>query len=91
MPDPIGGLKAFQEKVVYTEIARVARIEGKVIIEAWIVKEGNVVDAQIVMDIGRGLGESVLNAVLSTKFVPGKQRGVPVKVKVMIPVRFALR
>lgn len=91
MPEPIGGLKTLQKKVVYTEIARIARIEGKVIIEAWIDKEGNVVDARIIRDIGGGLGESALNAVLSTKFIPGKQRGIPVKVKVMIPVRFALR
>jgi len=91
MSEPIGGLKALQEKVIYTEIARIARIEGKVIVEAWIDKEGNVVDARIMRDIGGGLGESALNAVLLTKFIPAKQRGIPVKVKVMIPVRFTLR
>ena len=91
MPEPIGGLKDLQKRVVYTEIARLAGIEGQVLIEAWIDKEGNVVDARIERDIGGGLGESALNAVLSTKFIPGKQRGIPVKVKVMIPIRFALR
>jgi protein TonB len=91
MPEPIGGLKALQEKVVYPEIAKLAMIEGRVIIEAWIDKEGNVVEARILRDIGGGLGDSALNAVLSTKFIPGKQRGIPVKVKVTIPIIFALR
>ena len=91
MPEPIGGIKAIQEKVVYTEIAVLAGIEGTVTIEAVINKEGNVIDAKIVRDIGGGLGESALKAVSATKFSPGKQRGKPVKVKVMIPIKFVLK
>ena len=90
MPEPIGGIKAIQKKVYYNEIAIRTRIEGTVVIEAVIDKEGNVIDAKIVRDIGGGLGESALKAVLATKFSPGKQRGKPVKVKVNIPVKFVL-
>ena len=93
MPKPIGGIKSIQEKVVYTEIAVLAQIQGTVTIEAVIDKEGNVIDAKIVRDIGGGgaLGESALNAVLTTKFNPGKQRGKPVKVRVTIPIKFVLK
>jgi protein TonB len=91
MPEPIGGIKAIQEKVVYTEIAVLAGIEGTVLIEAVIDKEGNVIDAKIVRDIGGGLDESALKAVRATKFNPGKQRGKPVKVKVTIPIKFVLK
>ncbi len=91
MPQPIGGIKAIQEKVHYTEIARLAGIEGTVVIEAVIDKEGNVIDAKIIRDIGGGLGESAINAVRTTKFTPGKQRGKPVKVKITIPIKFVLR
>ena len=90
MPQPIGGIKAIQKKVYYTEIAVRTGMEGTVVIEAVIDKEGNVIDARIERDIGGGLGESALKAVLTTKFSPGKQRGKPVKVKVMIPVKFVL-
>ena len=90
MPAPIGGINAIQKKVHYNEIAIRTRIEGTVVIEAVIDKEGNVIDAKIVRDIGGGLGESALKAVLITKFSPGKQRGKPVKVKVNIPVKFVL-
>jgi protein TonB len=90
-PLPIGGLKSIQEKVHYTEIARRAGIEGTVIIEAFIDKSGNVVDAKVKIKIGGGLDEEALNAVKLTNFIPGKQRGMPVNVKMTIPVKFVLR
>lgn len=91
LPQPVGGIKALQEKVHYTEIARRAGIEGTVFVEAKIDKNGNVVDAFVKKGIGGGLNESALNAVLQTKFHPGKQRGKPVNVKIVIPIRFVLK
>jgi len=91
MPEPIGGLKAIQDKVVYTEIAQRSGIEGTVYIEAKIDRDGNVVDAVIKKGVGGGLDESALRAVKLTKFYPGKQRGIPVKVKMVIPIKFVLR
>jgi len=91
MPSPIGGLKALQEKVHYTEIARRAGIEGTVYIQAKISKNGDVVDATVIKGLGAGLDEEALNAVKLTKFIPGKQRGRPVNVKMTIPVKFVLK
>jgi len=91
MPAPVGGLKAIQEKVNYTEIARRAGVEGTVYIQAKINKNGDVVDAIVVKGLGAGLDEEALNAVLATKFIPGKQRGKPVNVKMVIPIKFVLK
>lgn len=91
MPAPIGGLKSIQEKVHYTEIARRAGVEGTVFIEAKIDKNGNVVDAFVKKGLGAGLDTEALNAVLSTKFNPGKQRGKAVNVKMVIPIKFILK
>ncbi len=91
LPVPVGGLKVLQEKVHYTEIARRAGVEGTVYIEARIDKKGNVVDAIVKKGLGAGLNEEALNAVLSTKFRPGKQRGKPVNVKMVIPLKFVLK
>jgi len=91
MPEPIGGLKAIREKVVYTEIAKRMGLEGKVIIEAWVDEHGNVKDAIVVRDIGGGLGDAAVNAILATKFFPGKQGSTPVKIKMKIPIVFKLR
>lgn len=91
LPSPVGGLKSLQEKVHYTEIARRAGVEGTVFIEARIDKNGNVVDAFVKKGLGAGLDTESLNAVLSTKFNPGKQRGKAVNVKMVIPIKFVLK
>ena len=91
MPEPIGGISAIQKKAYYTEIAKLAGIEGKVIVEAMIDKNGNVTEVNLIQDIGGGLGEVALNAVKNTRFKPGKQGGKPVNVKMIIPIKFVLR
>jgi len=91
LPSPVGGLKTLQAKVHYTEIARRAGVEGTVYIQAKISKNGDVVDATVIKGLGAGLDEEALNAVRSTKFIPGKQRGKPVNVKMTIPVKFVLK
>ena len=91
MPSPVGGLKAIQEKVHYTEIAKRIELEGTVYIQAKINKNGDVVNAIILKGLGAGLDEEALHAVKLTKFEPGKQRGRPVNVKMTIPIKFVLK
>ena len=91
MPGPIGGIRAIQEKIVYPEIAKRAGVEGKVYVLAFVDEGGIVTKAQIIKGIGAGCDEAALNAVLKTKFTPGKQRGKPVKVQVSIPIIFKLK
>lgn len=91
MPEPIGGIKAIQEKIVYPEIAKRAGVEGKVYILAFVDESGNVTKAQVLKGIGAGCDEAALAAVQKTKFKPGKQRGKPVKVQVSIPIIFKLQ
>ena len=91
LPSPVGGLKTLQEKVNYTEIAKRIGLEGTVYIQAKINKTGDVVEATVLKALGAGLDEEALNAVKSTKFIPGKQRGKPVNVKMTIPVKFVLK
>jgi periplasmic protein TonB len=90
MPEPIGGIAAIQSKIVYPEIARKVGIEGKVYVLAFVDETGVVAKAQIIKGIGAGLDEAALNAVLTTKFKPGIQRGKPVRVQISIPIVFRL-
>ena len=90
MPQPIGGLQGIQRKIQYPEIAKRAGVEGKVFVRAFVDENGNVVNAEIVKGIGAGCDEAALDAVLKTKFTPGKQRGKPIKVQVTVPVLFRL-
>jgi len=88
MPEPIGGLQAIQEKIIYPEIARRAGVEGKVYVLAFIDESGTVTRAEVTKGIGMGCDEAAIDAVLKTKFKPGMQRGKPIKVQVTVPISF---
>jgi len=91
MPEPIGGIQGIQAKIVYSEIAKRAGVEGKVYVLAFVDEKGNVTKTMVQKGLGAGLDEAAENAIKQTKFKPGKQRGVPVKVQVMIPIVFKLQ
>jgi periplasmic protein TonB len=91
MPELIGGLAALMEKIRYPELAKKMGVEGTVIISGVIDEHGNFVKAEIIKGIGMGCDEQALNAVLNSKFIPGKQRGKTVRVKMTIPIVFRLK
>jgi protein TonB len=90
MPELIGGMAALQQHVEYPEMARRAGIEGRVVVQFIIDKEGYVRDPQVVRSLGGGLDEAAIEAVKQVRFTPGMQRGRPVRVKYTIPVQFRL-
>jgi len=79
----------------YPEEAIKKFIEGKVIVQFVIDKDGTIDDVKIVKDIGGGCGEEVVRVIenmnkLSKRWKPGKQRGRNIRVKYTLPVRFNL-
>ncbi|MDZ7806898.1 MAG: energy transducer TonB [Gracilimonas sp.] len=91
MPELIGGLASLNKHITYPEMARRAQIEGRVIVEFIIDKEGNVMDPKIIRGIGGGCDEVALKAVKKVKFKPGMQRGKPVLVRYSMPISFTLK
>ena len=75
----------------YTELARKARIEGVVIIEAIIDRNGNVTDARVLKPLPLGLDQAALEAVKRWKFKPGTLNGQPVPVIYNLTVIFRLQ
>ena len=75
----------------YTELARKARIEGVVIIEAIIDRNGNVTDARALKPLPLGLDLAALDAVKKWKFKPGTLNGQPVPVIYNLTVNFRLQ
>jgi len=94
-PTPKGGMVAFYQWISqtlrYTKQAARMGIEGKVFVQFVIDKDGSITNAQIVKGIGAGLDKEALRVVnLAPKWQPGKNRGKPVKVKMIIPIHFVL-
>jgi protein TonB len=89
-PVLIGGLEGIQKSIKYPEMARRAGIEGRVFVQFVVDEKGNVIDPVVVRGIGAGCDEAALEAVKKAKFIPGKQRGRPVKVQYALPVTFRL-
>ena len=90
MPEPVGGLKTIQEKIVYPENAKQKGIEGKVFLTAFINEVGNVVSVKIIKGFNKECEDAAMQAVLDTKFTPGKQNGKAVKTQITIPIVFKL-
>jgi protein TonB len=70
-------------------------IQGSVIIQFVIEKDGSITNIDVLRDIGGGCGDEARRLVESMnkshKWHPGKQRGKPVAVMFTLPVRFKLQ
>ncbi|MEX1010657.1 MAG: energy transducer TonB [Balneolaceae bacterium] len=91
MPELIGGINSFRNKIVYPKSAQQAGIQGLVFVRFVVNAQGRVEEPWILRGIGGGCDEAVLHAVEQTRFSPARQRGRPVHVQYTIPVRFVLR
>jgi protein TonB len=81
--------------IQYPTLARENNIQGNVVISFVVNKDGSIVDAQVLREPGAGCGEEALRVIQlmnakNIKWTPGKQRGKPVRVQFILPIRFAL-
>lgn len=90
MPELIGGLAAVAEHITYTPIAKRAGVEGRVFLQFVVSKEGIPENIRVTRGIGAGLDEAAVEAVSKIRFIPGRQRGEAVPVKMSLPVTFKL-
>jgi protein TonB len=81
--------------IQYPAIARENNVEGTVVVQFVVDTDGSISNAKVVRDIGAQCGEEALRIVelmnnMPEKWTPGKQRGRPVRVLFMLPVKFKL-
>lgn len=91
MPELIGGIQALQQKIRYPERARMAGIEGRVIVQFIVTEKGEVENPQVIRGIGGGCDEEALRVISQAKFKPGRQRDIPVRVRYTLPIIFKLQ
>jgi len=97
MPDFQGkgqeGFRTYISKnLKYPEIAAENGISGKVYVQFAVNKNGKVVDAIVVRSVDPALDKEAIRVVMSSpEWMPGKQRGKPVKVQFTFPINFVLQ
>ena len=83
--------RIFSPQPTYTEIARKARIQGVVIVQAIIDKQGNVTNVKVLKGLPMGLEEAAVDAMKQWKFKPATLNGKPVTVYYNLTVNFKLQ
>lgn len=91
MPQIVGGNGRIYELLEYPEIARQAGVEGLVVVQVVIEPDGSPSNPEVARSGGEVLDKAAIDAVMQLRFVPGKQRGKAVRVKMALPIRFKLR
>jgi len=94
-PEFIGGMTEFYRYVVdnmeYPLRARKNGIEGEVVVQFVVEKDGSLSNVAAINEIAGGCEEEAERVVRnSPDFKPGMQRGSPVRVKMVLPIHFIL-
>jgi protein TonB len=75
----------------YPDLARQAGIEGTVLLRVLVGKDGKVISASVLQsDVTPMMEKAAVAAAKQFRFKPAKQRTVPVKATMMVPIRFKL-
>jgi protein TonB len=95
MPAYPGGVKALintvASNVKYPEEAKKDGIEGKVLVQFYVDKDGKIIDSKVIQGIGHGCDEEALRVIKLLKpFSPGLEKGKPVIVRLVLPIAFKL-
>ena len=83
--------KYLGKSIDYPSQARRMGIEGRVFVQFIVGKDGKIRDVQAIKGIGAGCDEEAVRVIKAMpKWKPGKQRGRPVQVRMVLPVFFKL-
>ncbi len=95
MPLPKGGYEGFYKflgnEIEYPQPAIRSNTQGKVFVEFVVNKSGEPSDMRVRKGIGFGCDEEALRVIALTKWDAGKQRGVPVNVRMTVAIQFKLK
>ena len=96
MPQFPGGMgeamKFLAKNMKYPVAAQQAKIEGRVIVQFVVERDGSVSDVKVVRGVSPELDAEAIRVVsMMPKWIPGKQRGKAVAVKYTMPIMFRLQ
>lgn len=96
MPSFPGGEQKLYEYLAqnlnYPVNARDAGIQGRVFVTFVVETDGSITDVRVLRGIGAGCDEEAVRVVKEMpKWIPGRQRGIPVRVQYNLPIKFVLQ
>ena len=91
-PMPVGGIEAFYKFVgknfQYPKAAQEAQVEGMVLLQFIVEKDGSLTNINLLRDIGHGTGEEAIRMLKTApKWKPGIQNGRTVRVQFTLPIQ----
>ena len=89
-------LQYIYKNLKYPAMARENQVEGTVVVQFVVDLDGQISDVKLARDIGAGCGRAALETVnkMNTDalvWLPGKQKGRPVRVRYTLPIRYKLQ
>ena len=95
MPEYPGGIEAFMkflsENVRYPEAASKAGIQGRVLVNFIVEKDGSISNIHVIQNVNEYLDAEAVRVVgAMPKWTPGMQEGKAVRVKYTVPISFRL-
>lgn len=96
MPEFPGGMEKLMEylskNIKYPSMAQENNIQGRVIVEFVVNKDGSIVEPKVMRSVDTSLDNEAMRVIKSMpKWTPGKQRGKAVRVRYTVPVLFRLQ
>ncbi len=96
MPEFPGGMDKLMEylskNIKYPSMAQENNIQGRVIVEFVVNKDGSIVEPKVMRSVDTSLDNEAMRVIKSMpKWTPGKQRGKAVRVRYTVPVLFRLQ
>jgi TonB family protein len=96
MPQFPGGQSAlfqfFSQNIHYPEICEKKGIQGRVICSCVVDTDGSITDVQVKQSVDPNLDREAVRVIQSMpKWTPGKENGLPVRVRYTIPITFRLQ
>lgn len=86
-----GFYKYMAKNLKYPSQAKRFNVEGKVFVQFIVERDGSMTGVKVVRGIGYGCDDEVMRIVKNApKWEPGKQRGEPVRVIMILPITFKL-
>jgi len=94
-PEFTGGMKAWakymERNLKYPYRAQEEGVQGKVFVSFVVEKDGSITDVQVLKGIGFGCDEEAMKVIKkSPMWKPGKNKGVPVRVRYNMPINFTI-